>query len=111
MQAQWSAKPYVERQHANLQEATGAPFLKGDWMLTFADGYMKTLKPSGHTVRMSDYDVHLWGALIWAAYTQEELDGAGMVVFTPRPLNLAGVETGGATGFKMNDGPGSSGYQ
>lgn len=62
LRAQWSVKPYVERQNANLQEATGAPFLKGDRMRQFADGYMKTLKPSGHTVRISDYDAHISGA-------------------------------------------------
>ena len=95
VRAQWSAKPYVERQHANLQEITGAPFLKGDRMRTFADGYMKTLKPSGHTVRMSDYDVHLSGATAWATYTQEEVDGAGTVVGKQREIRVLEREPAG----------------
>lgn len=95
LRVQWSDKPYVERQHANLQETTGAPFLKGDRMRQFTDGYMKTLKPSGHTVRMSDYDVHASGGMAWATYTQERVAGAGTVISKQREVRILEREPSG----------------
>jgi SnoaL-like domain len=93
--AQWSTKPYVERQHANLQETVGAPFLKGDRMRQFTDAYLKTLKPTGHTVRLIDYDIHTSGAMAWATYTQEELDGARTVVGKQREIRILEREPAG----------------
>ena len=69
LKAQWSTKPYAERQHANLEAALGMPYVKGDQLRSFGDTYFKTLKPSGQTVRMSDYDVHISGTIAWATYT------------------------------------------
>ncbi|GAB3639601.1 Cif family virulence factor [Spirosoma arcticum] len=88
LQAQWTNKPYAERQQANFQEPLGTPFLKGDKLRAFSNSYFKTLKPSGHTVRMSDYDVHISGATAWATYTQEEVDGTGTVVGKQREIRV-----------------------
>jgi hypothetical protein len=95
LRAQWSTKPYAERQHANLEAALGVPFVKGDKLTSFADAYMKTLKPSGQTVRFTDYDVHISGAMAWATYTQEILDGAGKVVGKQREIRVLEREPSG----------------
>lgn len=95
MSAQWSDKPYAERQHANLGAALGVPYAKGDKLRSFGDAYLKTLKPSGNTVRMSDYDVHISGATAWATYTQEILDKAGAVVRKQREIRVLERETAG----------------
>ncbi len=95
LRAQWSTKPYAERQHANLEPALGVPYVKGDKLTSFADAYMKTLKPSGQTTRMSDYDVHISGATAWATYTQEKLDKAGVVVAKQREIRVLERETAG----------------
>jgi hypothetical protein len=85
---QWAMeKPYIERQQANLKQA-GAPFMKGADLRAFGDSYFKTLKPSGHTVRFADYDVHISGETAWATYTQEELDNAGKVVGKQREVRI-----------------------
>lgn len=86
--AQWSDKPYAERQQANLTGPTGAPFLKGEKLRGFGEAYFKTLKPSGSTSRISDYDVHISGATAWVTYTQEELDKAGNVVTKQREIRV-----------------------
>ena len=98
LQAQWSTKPYAERQQANLEAALGAPYAKGDKLRSFADAYVKTLKPSGHTTRVSDYDVHISGATAWATYTQEKLDKAGTVLGKQREIRVLERE---ATGWKV----------
>lgn len=86
--AQWAMeKPYIERQQANLKQA-GAPFMKGANLRAFGESYFKTLKPSGHTVRFTDYDVHISGETAWATYTQEELDNAGKVVGKQREIRI-----------------------
>ena len=94
LMAQWSNKPYAERQQANLQP-TGAPFLKGDNLRAFGNSYFKTLKPSGNTVRMSDYDVHISGETAWATYTQETVDGAGKVQDKQREIRILEREADG----------------
>ena len=98
LQAQWSTKPYAERQHANLEAALGAPYVKGDKLRSFGDSYFKTLKPSGETTRISDYDVHISGAMAWATYTQERLDKAMTVVAKQREIRVLERET---TGWKI----------
>lgn len=98
LRAQWSTKPYAERQHANLEAALGVPFVKGDKLISFADAYMKTLKPSGFTTRVSDYDVHISGAMAWATFTQERLDKAGVVLAKQREIRVLERE---ATGWKI----------
>ncbi len=95
LRAQWSTKPYAERQHANLQAALGVPYAKGDKLTSFADAYMKTLKPSGQTTRMSDYDVHISGATAWATFTQERLDKAGVIVAKQREIRVLEREPSG----------------
>ncbi len=95
LRAQWSTKPYAERQHASLEAALGVPFVKGDKLTSFADAYMKTLKPSGNTTRVSDYNVHISGAMAWATYTQETLDKAGAVVNKQRGIRVLERETAG----------------
>ena len=95
LQAQWSTKPYAERQHANLEAALGAPYVKGDKLRSFGDSYFKTLKPSGQTTRISDYDVHISGATAWATYTQERLDKAGAVLAKQREIRVLERETEG----------------
>ena len=95
LKAQWSTKPYAERQHANLQAALGAPYVKGDKLRSFGDSYFKTLKPSGQTTRVSDYDVHISGAMAWATFTQERLDKAGAVLAKQREIRVLERETGG----------------
>ncbi len=92
--AQWSDKPYIERQQANLQP-TGAPFLKGDNLRAFGDSYIKTMKPTGNTVRISDYDVHISGATAWATYTQDTVDGTGKVQNRQREIRLLERDTSG----------------
>jgi hypothetical protein len=88
LMAQWAMeKPYIERQQANLKQA-GAPFMKGDNLRAFGDSYFKTLKPSGHTVRFTDYDVHISGETAWATYTQDELDATGNVVGKQREIRI-----------------------
>lgn len=93
--AQWSDKPYAERQQANLMGPTGAPFLKGDNLRSFGDSYFKTLSPSGHTIRFADYDAHISGATAWTTYTQEEIDEAGRVVTKQREIRVLERETAG----------------
>jgi len=93
--AQWSTKPYAERQHASLEPALGVPYVKGDKLTSFADAYLKTLKPSGLTTRVSDYDVHISGAMAWATYTQETLDKAGAVTRKQREVRVLERETAG----------------
>lgn len=95
LRAQWSTKPYAERQHANLEAALGVPYVKGDKLTSFADAYMKTLKPSGQTTRVSDYDVHISGAMAWATFTQERLDKAGTVLAKQREIRVLERETAG----------------
>lgn len=85
---QWTDKPYTERQQSNLKGAVGVPFLKGEKLKAFSEVYVKTLKPSGQTVRMSDYDVHISGETAWATFTQEKLDGSGKVVATQREVRI-----------------------
>lgn len=94
LSSQWSDKPYAERQQANLQP-TGAPFLKGDKLRAFGDSYIKNMKPTGQTVRMSDYDVHISGAMAWATYTQETVDEAGKVADKQREIRVLERETAG----------------
>jgi hypothetical protein len=95
LRVQWSTKPYAERQHASLEAALGVPFVKGDKLTSFADAYIKTLKPSGQTTRVSDYDVHISGAMAWATYTQETLDKAGVVVNKQRGIRVLERESAG----------------
>jgi hypothetical protein len=94
LMAQWSDKPYIERQQANLQP-TGAPFLKGDNLRAFGDSYIKTMKPTGNTVRMSDYDVHISGPMAWATYTQDTVDGTGKVQDKQREIRILERDTAG----------------
>ena len=98
LRAQWSTKPYTERQHTNLEATLGTPYVKGDKLTAFADAYMKTLKPSGNTTRISDYDVHISGAMAWATFTQETLDKAGAVLYKQREIRVLERET---TGWKI----------
>lgn len=95
LRAQWSTKSYAERQHASLEAALGVPYVKGDKLTSFADAYMKTLKPSGLTTRISDYDVHSSGAMAWATYTQETLDKAGAVTTKQRGIRVLEREPSG----------------
>ena len=95
LRAQWSTKPYAERQHANLEAALGMPYVKGDQLRSFGDTYFKTLKPSGQTVRMSDYDVHISGTIAWATYTQELIDGTGNLVSKQREIRVLEREPAG----------------
>lgn len=89
LKAQWALeKPYAERQQANLQGPTGAPYLKGAKLVAFGDTYFKTLKLSDHTVRFTDYDVHISGETAWATYTQEELDQDGKVLGKQREVRI-----------------------
>ncbi len=73
----------------------GVLYVKGDKLASFADSYMKTLKPSGLTTRVSDYDVHILGAMAWATYTQETLDKAGAVTRKQREVRVLERETAG----------------
>ncbi len=98
LRAQWSAKPYAERQHASLEPALGVPYVKGDKLASFADAYLKTVKPSGLTTRVSDYDVHISGAMAWATFTQETLDKAGAVTGKQRGIRVLERE---ASGWKI----------
>nr|WP_293837606.1 hypothetical protein [uncultured Arsenicibacter sp.] len=104
LNAQWALnRPYIERQQANLMP-TGAPYLKGDKLVAFSNSYIKTLKPSGHTVRMSDYDVHISGETAWATYTQEELDKDGQVVGRQREVRILErnpTASAGGAGWKI----------
>lgn len=93
--AQWSDKPYVERLQSDFVQPLGTPFLKGENLRAFADSHLKTVKPSGHTVRLSDYDVHISGATAWASFTQEELDASGTVVKRGREMRILEREAGG----------------
>ncbi|MBC7572070.1 MAG: hypothetical protein H7319_20435 [Spirosoma sp.] len=95
LRAQWSTKPYAERQHASLEAALGVPYVKGDKLTSFADAYIKTLKPSGLTTRVSDHDVHISGAMAWATFTQETLDKAGAVTRKQREVRVLERETAG----------------
>lgn len=74
MLAQWSDKPYVERQHASLIPMLKVPFLKGPTLKPMVGSYMKTIKPSTHTRRQSDYEAHVSGDMAWITYTQRCLD-------------------------------------
>ena len=95
LKVQWSTKPYAERQQATLKAALGVPYVKGDKLRSFSDAYFKTLKPSGQTTRISDYDVHISGAMAWATYTQERLDKAGAVLAKQREIRVLEREEGG----------------
>ncbi len=53
------------------------------------------MKPTGQTVRMSDYDVHISGATAWATYTQETVDGAGKVADKQREVRILERDTAG----------------
>ena len=100
MNAQWALqKPYAERQHTNLIPVVGAPYLKGTSLVTFVANYSKTMQPSGLTVRLTDYDVHVAGPMAWATYTQEELDRAGTVGRRQRVVQI--LEREPAKGWKI----------
>ncbi len=86
--AQWAEKPYNERQHASLTSMAGAPYLKGERLVAFGENFFKTWKGTDHTVRHTDYDVHISGETAWATYTQEELDKAGVVVAKQREIRI-----------------------
>lgn len=93
--AQWSNKPYIERQQADLLKPTGAPFLKGENLQAFANSYLKSLKPSGRTVRVTDYDVHISGATAWATFMQETIDKEGASVSKKREIRVLERESDG----------------
>lgn len=93
--AQWSDKPYVERQHASLVPMLKAPYLKGPTLKPMIEEYVKKLKPSTRTRRISDYDAHISGDMAWATYTQEDLNEAGTVVGKERSLRILEREAGG----------------
>ena len=95
MLAQWSDKPYAERQHASLVPLLKAPYLKGPTLKPMIEGYVKTLKPSNHTRRQTDYEAHVSGDVAWATYTQEDLNEAGTVVRKERELRVLEREAGG----------------
>jgi hypothetical protein len=95
MLAQWSDKPYVERQHASLVPLLKAPYLKGPTLKPITEGYMKTLKPSTHTRRIADYESHVSGNMAWVTYTQEDLNEAGVVVGKERSLRILEREPAG----------------
>ena len=78
---------------ANGSAAATAALRNG--LRAFADSHLKTVKPSGHTVRLSDYDVHISGATAWATFTQEELDANGTVLKRGREVRILEREAGG----------------
>ena len=92
--AQWSDKPYVERQHASLVPMLKAPYLNPT-LKPMIEEYVKKLKPSTRTRRISDYDAHISGDMAWATYTQEDLNEAGTVVGKERSLRILEREAGG----------------
>ena len=78
-----------------MEAALGMPYVKGDQLRSFGDTYFKTLKPSGQTVRMSDYDVHISGTIAWATYTQELIDGTGNPVRKQQEIRVLEREPAG----------------
>lgn len=95
MLAQWSDKPYAERQHASLVPMLKAPYLKGPTLKPITETHMKGLKPSTRTRRITDYESHISGNMAWATYTQEELNEAGAVVGKQRETRILERETAG----------------
>lgn len=95
MLAQWSDKPYAERQHANLVPILKVPYLKGPTLKPITETHIKGLKPSTHTRRITDYESHISGDMAWATYTQEELNEARTVVGKERSLRILEREADG----------------
>lgn len=98
LRTQWSDKTYVERLQDNLQTMLGTPFLKGEQYRTFIESYAKNMKPTGHTVKISDYDAHISGPMAWATFTDEELDNTGNVIAKKRHIRVLERDN---TGWKI----------
>ena len=98
MLAQWSDKPYAERQHASLTPMLKVPFLKGPTLKPMTESYIKTQKPATYTRRQIDYESHVSGDMAWVTYTQEDVNEAGAVFKKERNLRVLERE---ATGWKI----------
>lgn len=95
LKAQWSSKPYAERQQPVLLSALGVPFVKGTRLKSFANSFLKTHNATGYTAQIDDYDVHISGATAWATYTETLLDKTGKPVRSQREVKILEHEPGG----------------